>query len=117
MYGPLIVDDPAEPKGLGAEAVIVLSDMGIDANGKLEPADGGGDFGTLFGREGNVHLVNGRVAPTASAAGALQPEAAMETAATARQRPDRSEHLRMTHPHCNARTAGRTSRTCSGINA
>jgi len=64
LYGPIVVDDPAEPKGLGDEAVIVLSDMGVDKNGVLEPADSGGDFGTLFGREGNLQLVNGRVAPT-----------------------------------------------------
>jgi FtsP/CotA-like multicopper oxidase with cupredoxin domain len=64
MYGPIVVDDPAEPKGLGDEAILVLSDMAVDAEGGLQPADGGGNLGTLFGREGNVHLVNGRVAPT-----------------------------------------------------
>jgi FtsP/CotA-like multicopper oxidase with cupredoxin domain len=64
LYGPIVVDDPAEPKGLGDEAVLMLSDIGLDQNMALEPADSGGDFGTLFGREGNFHLVNGRVAPT-----------------------------------------------------
>jgi FtsP/CotA-like multicopper oxidase with cupredoxin domain len=64
LFGPLIVDDPTEPKGLGDEVVLVLSDLGVDADGKLQPADGGGDFGTLFGREGNLVLVNGKLLPT-----------------------------------------------------
>ncbi len=64
LYGPLIVDDPSEPEGLGDDLVLVLSDMGIDDEGKLHAADGGGDFGTLFGREGNLILVNGKVLPT-----------------------------------------------------
>jgi FtsP/CotA-like multicopper oxidase with cupredoxin domain len=64
LYGPIVVDDPAEPKGLGDEAVIVLSDMGLDEDGALQPADGGGNLGTLFGREGSTHLVNGRLTPT-----------------------------------------------------
>jgi FtsP/CotA-like multicopper oxidase with cupredoxin domain len=64
MYGPIVVDDPAEPKGLGDEAIIVLGDIALDPNGALQPADGGGDFGTLFGREGSLNLVNGRVNPT-----------------------------------------------------
>ena len=36
-------------------------------DGSLQPADGGGDLGTLFGREGNVLLVNGKVRPTLKA--------------------------------------------------
>ncbi|HVY28951.1 MAG TPA: multicopper oxidase family protein [Polyangiaceae bacterium] len=63
LYGPLVVDDPNEPAGLGDEAVLVLSDMGLDDQNQLEPADGGGEFGTLFGREGNVILVNGKELP------------------------------------------------------
>lgn len=64
LYGAIIVDDPAEPKGLGDETVIVMSDMALLPDGTLDAPDSGGDFGTLFGREGNFHLVNGRVAPT-----------------------------------------------------
>ncbi len=64
LYGPIIVDDPAEPSELGTEAILVFSDISLRADGSLEPPDGGGDFGTLFGREGNVHLVNGKVLPT-----------------------------------------------------
>ncbi len=63
LYGPLIVDDPSEPAGLGDEVVLVLSDIGIEDGGRLAPADGGGDFGTLFGREGNAMLVNGKLLP------------------------------------------------------
>jgi FtsP/CotA-like multicopper oxidase with cupredoxin domain len=64
LYGPIVVDDPSEPKGLGDEAIIVMSDIGLGEGGALDPADGGGALGTLFGREGDVHLVNGRVLPT-----------------------------------------------------
>ncbi len=64
LFGPIIVDDPHEPQGLGDETVMVLSDLGVDSHGVLEPANGGGDFGTLFGREGNLMLVNGKALPT-----------------------------------------------------
>lgn len=64
LYGPLIVDDPNEPVELGDELVLVFSDISLRPGGALEPADSGGDFGTLFGREGNLHLVNGKLAPT-----------------------------------------------------
>ena len=64
MYGAFIVDDPAEPAGLGDEVVMVLSDLDVAEDGSLRPEDGGGDLATLFGREGNVLLVNGKVKPT-----------------------------------------------------
>jgi FtsP/CotA-like multicopper oxidase with cupredoxin domain len=67
LYGPLVVDDPAEPQGLGDEVVLVLSDIGVNADGSLVPPDSGGDIGTLFGREGNILLVNGKVKPTLKA--------------------------------------------------
>src|SRR6266496_3036425 len=67
LYGAFIVDDPAEPAGLGDELVIVLSDIDLQADGSLQPSNGGGDVGTLFGREGNVLLVNGKVRPTLKA--------------------------------------------------
>lgn len=63
LYGGLIVDDPSEPPDLGDEVVLVLSDIGLQDDGQLTPADGGGDFGTLFGREGNAMLVNGKILP------------------------------------------------------
>ena len=43
---------------------MLLSDMGLDERGELVPADSGGNFGDLFGREGAVLLVNGKVLPT-----------------------------------------------------
>jgi FtsP/CotA-like multicopper oxidase with cupredoxin domain len=67
LYGPFIVDDPAEPAGLGDEVVMVLSDVGVQDDGSLEPADAAGDLGALFGREGNLLLVNGKVRPTLKA--------------------------------------------------
>ena len=67
LYGAFIVDDPSEPAGLGDEVVMVLSDLGVNDDGTLQPPDAAGDFGTLFGREGNVLLVNGKVRPTLKA--------------------------------------------------
>lgn len=63
LYGALLVDDPDEPKDLGDELVLVLSDLAVNEDGELESPDSGGEFGTLFGREGNVLLVNGRRNP------------------------------------------------------
>ena len=63
LYGPIVVNDPAEPEAFGDELVLVLSDMGIRENGELVPLDTGGSFGDLFGREGSVVLVNGKVSP------------------------------------------------------
>lgn len=72
LYGPIVVDDPNEPPGLGDEAVLVLSDIGLEPDGSLVPADSGGDLGTLFGREGNVMLVNGRRDPQIHARAGLR---------------------------------------------
>jgi FtsP/CotA-like multicopper oxidase with cupredoxin domain len=64
LYGALIVEDTVEPEELGDETVLVFSDIGVNDDGSLYPRDTGGELGTLFGREGNVHLVNGKVRPT-----------------------------------------------------
>jgi FtsP/CotA-like multicopper oxidase with cupredoxin domain len=64
LYGAFVVDDPADPKAFGDDLVMILSDMGLDERGALLPADNGGNFGDLFGREGSVLLVNGKVRPT-----------------------------------------------------
>ena len=72
LYGPIVVDDPAEPPGIGDEVVMMLSDIGVDPDGSLQPNDSGGDLGTLFGREGNVLLVNGRVDPAIHARAGLR---------------------------------------------
>jgi FtsP/CotA-like multicopper oxidase with cupredoxin domain len=63
LYGALLVEDDTEPRGFGDELVVVLSDIDIEPDGSLGPHDSGGDVGTLFGREGNILLVNGRVKP------------------------------------------------------
>jgi FtsP/CotA-like multicopper oxidase with cupredoxin domain len=67
LYGPLVVDDPAEPQGLGDEVVMVLSDIAVADDGSQQSPTAAGDIATLFGREGNVLLVNGQVRPTLKA--------------------------------------------------
>jgi FtsP/CotA-like multicopper oxidase with cupredoxin domain len=64
LYGALVVNDPAEPATFGDELVLLLSDMSLDAEGLLQEPKSGGRFGDLFGREGSVLLVNGKVLPT-----------------------------------------------------
>lgn len=63
LYGPIIVTDPAEPT-LADETTLVLSDISLDDSGQLVDAKVGGSLGDLFGREGEILLVNGKVAPT-----------------------------------------------------
>lgn len=62
LYGAIVVRAPDEPEI--DEVVLVVSDVALAADGSLLPPDGGGDLATLFGREGNVLLVNGRVRPS-----------------------------------------------------
>jgi FtsP/CotA-like multicopper oxidase with cupredoxin domain len=64
MYGPVVVEDPADPAAYGDDVVLMLSDASLTDVGEFLPADNGGEFGDLFGREGSVLLVNGRVLPT-----------------------------------------------------
>jgi FtsP/CotA-like multicopper oxidase with cupredoxin domain len=64
LYGAFLIEDPADPKAFGDDLVMILSDMGLNERGELQPADSGGNFGDLFGREGAVLLVNGKVRPT-----------------------------------------------------
>jgi FtsP/CotA-like multicopper oxidase with cupredoxin domain len=63
LYGTLLVEDPAEPKGFGDPLVLQLSDLSLDDSGHLLPPDAGGAVGTLFGREGNLILANGKPNP------------------------------------------------------
>ena len=73
LYGALLVDDPDDPVAVADQLTLVLSDIGFDRHGELEPADSGGPAGMVFGREGAYLLVNGKVRPTLRArAGALQ---------------------------------------------
>jgi FtsP/CotA-like multicopper oxidase with cupredoxin domain len=65
LYGALLVDDFAEDERVGVpdEQVLVLSDVALEADGRLEAPDSGGSIGMVFGREGGVVLVNGRKLP------------------------------------------------------
>lgn len=63
LYGPIVVEDPDDSKAFGDDLVLMLSDMTLDEQGQPVPRDNGGAFGDLFGREGNVLLVNGKVRP------------------------------------------------------
>jgi len=63
LYGALLVDDPEEPADLGDPLVLVLSDLSLDEEGKVTAPDTSGDLGSVFGREGNVILVNGKPKP------------------------------------------------------
>lgn len=67
LYGALSVDDPDEEPMPGDEVVLVLSDIALDEEGRHRDPEGGGNFGTLFGREGDHVLVNGKVAPVLKA--------------------------------------------------
>lgn len=66
LFGPLLVrpTDGSEDLAPADVLVLVLSDIGIQDDGALVDPLSGGDLGTLFGREGNVILVNGRWLPT-----------------------------------------------------
>jgi len=63
LYGPIVVEDPKDPKAFGDDLVLMLSDMSLDDDGQPLPDDNGGQFGVLFGREGSTLLVNGKVRP------------------------------------------------------
>jgi FtsP/CotA-like multicopper oxidase with cupredoxin domain len=63
LYGAILVDDPDEPEEIGDEAVLVVSDISLDEEGRIAPASND-PFMTVVGSEGNVVLVNGLVHPT-----------------------------------------------------
>ena len=70
LYGAFVVE-PREgsaeagfDKALGDELLLVLSDVSLEEDGRLSPADKHGFFGDYFGREGELVLVNGRAMPT-----------------------------------------------------
>lgn len=69
LYGPLVVhaSDDSEAAAPEDEVVLVLSDIGINDDGTIADPSAGGDLATLFGREGNLILVNGRWLPTLNA--------------------------------------------------
>jgi FtsP/CotA-like multicopper oxidase with cupredoxin domain len=73
LYGALLVDDPEDGIGVRDEMTLVLSDIGFDQKGVLDPPDTGGTAGMVFGREGAYVLANGKIMPTLRArAGAPQ---------------------------------------------
>jgi FtsP/CotA-like multicopper oxidase with cupredoxin domain len=73
LYGALLVEDPADGVGVADQITLVLSDIGFDRSGRLEPGDSGGSAGMVFGREGAYVLVNGKRTPVIRArAGAPQ---------------------------------------------
>ncbi|MET3768992.1 FtsP/CotA-like multicopper oxidase with cupredoxin domain [Marisediminicola sp. UYEF4] len=63
LYGTIIVEDP-EPIPVTRERVLIISDLTLDAAGRVAPAS---DEDQMFGREGELVLVNGQLAPTLSA--------------------------------------------------
>ena len=63
LFGALLVEDPDDGVGVDDQTTIVLSDIGFDTKGVLEPADSGGSAGMVFGREGDYVLANGRHRP------------------------------------------------------
>lgn len=63
LYGAFVVTDPDEPADLGDELTLVVSDISLNEDGSFMDPSLSGDLGTLFGREGNVLLVNGKVNP------------------------------------------------------
>jgi FtsP/CotA-like multicopper oxidase with cupredoxin domain len=67
LSGALLVEDPADGVGVDDQLTLVLSDIGFDKKGVLEPADSGGSAGMVFGREGEYVLANGRHRPTLKA--------------------------------------------------
>jgi FtsP/CotA-like multicopper oxidase with cupredoxin domain len=67
LYGPLLVEDANDGVGIEDQLTLVLSDIGFNAKGELEPADSGGSAGMVFGREGDYVLANGRHRPVIKA--------------------------------------------------
>src|ERR1044072_7590915 len=47
LYGALLVEDPADGVGVADQLTLVLSDIGFDEDGVLEPADSGGPAGMV----------------------------------------------------------------------
>ena len=84
LYGPLIVEDPAQSDAFGDEVILVLSDIALDGDGGLAPPPRGDTVVSLFGNEGQTILVNGRVLPRLSARAGVRQRWRLVNAATAR---------------------------------
>src|SRR5690606_37371758 len=44
LYGPFVVEDPADPESFGDDLVLMLSDMSLDSRGQFVPLESGGSF-------------------------------------------------------------------------
>ncbi len=70
LYGAFVVEpregseEHALEGALGDDLLMVLSDVSLEEDGSLSPADKHGFFGSYFGREGELVMVNGRPMPT-----------------------------------------------------
>lgn len=68
LYGAIVVNEyganGVDSSPLGDELVLVLSDMSLNDDGSIKEPQPGDAFGSLFGHEGNVLLVNGKINPT-----------------------------------------------------
>ena len=73
LYGAIVVRGDEEPE-VDTEAVLVLDDLTLDASGAIAP------FGDILeihgGREGDVQLVNGTIAPSVAGTGPSTPDKA-----------------------------------------
>ena len=73
LYGALLIEEADDAIGVVDQVTIVLSDVGFDRHGVPDSPTSGGWAGTVFGREGDYVLVNGKVNPVLRArAGAPQ---------------------------------------------
>jgi len=63
LYGAIVVEDPAELP-VARERVLVVSDITLDASGRLQQPSA---MSRQMGREGKLVLVNGQTRPTMSA--------------------------------------------------
>ncbi|MFP5250802.1 MAG: multicopper oxidase family protein [Actinomycetes bacterium] len=63
LYGAIIIDDPKAAEGV-RERVMIVSDLSIDAAGRIRSA---GAMDRMMGREGELVLLNGMLAPVIEA--------------------------------------------------
>ena len=67
LYGAIIVDEPEGESGsipITRERVLVISDISLNASGSIRPPSA---MARMRGREGDLVLINGQLAPTLEA--------------------------------------------------
>jgi FtsP/CotA-like multicopper oxidase with cupredoxin domain len=84
LYGAIVVDDPTESPDLGQETVLVLSDVLVGPDGQFPAPDPNDALTGIWGREGTIILVNGKVAPVIRARRGLRQRWRLVNAATSR---------------------------------